>query len=221
MADFSLVLASASPRRRMLLEKLGVPFCVRPTDADESLPDGTPPDLAVALLACRKALAARTDGCEVLLGADTVVALGNEILGKPRDRAHARQMLCDLSGRAHVVYTGICLRVPRAALADAARALSSDTPLTAARCVRYHAAQDCYTVSLAVGTRVQFHPLTEAQIETYLDTDEPYDKAGAYAIQGLARPFVSALDGDLDNVIGLPVADLRELMEFAGLHPAP
>jgi septum formation protein len=216
MADFSLVLASASPRRRMLLEKLGIPFSVRPTDADESLPDATPPDLAVALLACRKALAASTDGRELVLGADTVVALGNEILGKPRDRAHARQMLESLSGQTHVVYTGICLRVPSAALSDAARALCTDAPLTAHLCVRYHAEQDCYTLSQAVGTRVVFHPLTAAQIEAYLDTDEPYDKAGAYAIQGLARPFVGTIDGDFDNVVGLPVQALRELWELAG-----
>ena len=215
MQRFSLVLASASPRRRMLLEKLGLPFCVRPADADESLPDGISPAQAVALLACRKACAAQTDGSELLLGADTVVALGNEILGKPRDRAHARQMLTALSGRAHTVYTGICLRIPRDAISAAAQALCVDEPLSAARCVRYHTAQDCYTVSQAVGTRVFFLPLTAQQIEDYLDTDEPYDKAGAYAIQGLARAFVSSIDGDFDNVVGLPVTALQELLSFA------
>jgi len=216
MAPLSLVLASASPRRRALLGKLGIDFTVRPTDADESLPADIAPDCAVALLACRKALAAPLSTHEIILGADTVVALGGEILGKPRDRAHARVMLCALRGRVHTVYTGICLRVPAMAVSEAARRLATQAPLTAARCVRYHADLDCYTLSESVATHVRFLPLTDQQIEDYLDTDEPYDKAGAYAIQGLARPFVCEIDGDFDNVVGLPVKALRELMEFAG-----
>ncbi len=218
-APLPLILASASPRRRALLCELGVSFAVDAADVDESLPDGIAPDLAVVHLASRKALACAPAHPDcVLLGADTVVSLDGRILGKPRDRDHAKEMLTALSGRTHTVYTGIALCLHGSALTAAAKRLCTHGAPSGARCVRYHEKADRYTVCEAIATHVTFFPLTEAQIEAYLATDEPYDKAGAYAIQGLAHAFVAELLGDHSNVVGLPTEALAHLWQFATGH---
>ena len=173
-----LVLASKSPRRSEILKNAGIDFTVRVADADETIPDGTKPEDAVVFLAARKALAVERADDETVLGADTIVVLDDKILGKPKDREDAYNMIKSLSGRVHSVFTGVC-------------AVGNGISLT-----------------FAEETKVEFYPLTEDEINEYISTDEPYDKAGAYGIQGLASKFISGIQGDYFNVVGLPVSSV-------------
>ena len=158
-----LVLASASPRRRELLTAAGIDFEVLPVDLDETPFDGEPPDGHVKRLAQAKAQAALAQRpAAVVLGADTIVLAGGAILGKPKDAEDAARMLRALSGQAHEVLTGVALTSRRGAIVELAR------------------------------TRVWFGQLTEHEIADYVASGEPHDKAGAYAIQGLASKFVDA-----------------------------
>jgi septum formation protein len=180
-----LVLASGSPRRRELLERLGLRFEVRPADLDETpRPGESPPDY-VLRLAIEKAAAGARPG-ELILAADTTVVVDGEILGKPEDDEDARRMLRLLSGREHSVLTGIALQGPDGHASDVEE------------------------------TRVRFAPLTEAEIDWYVATGEPRDKAGAYAIQELASLFVEGVAGSQSNVVGLPVARVYRLFERLG-----
>jgi septum formation protein len=182
-----LVLASASPRRADLLTAAGLPFIAQPVAVDESRLAGERPDDYVRRLARTKARAAGAGPDEVVLGADTVVVVGETVLGKPGSAAEAAGMLRHLSGRAHDVLTGIALVRGADELIDVAT------------------------------TEVVFHPLTDAEIAWYVASGEPRDKAGAYAIQGLASRFVARVEGSYANVVGLPV-DLvyRHVKSLAG-----
>jgi septum formation protein len=171
-----LVLASRSPRRGEILRQAGIPFTVRAADVDESVLTGEPPEEYVQRLACAKARAIASAPGEIVLGADTTVVVDGEILGKPADAADARRMLALLSGRSHRVLTGICLRRGAEAIRDCA------------------------------ATTVVFAALTQSEIDEYVASGEPLDKAGAYGIQGLASKFVERIEGDYFNVMGLPVA---------------
>lgn len=155
-----LILASGSPRRSEILKNAGYEFVVKPTSADESLPGGILPEDAVKLLSERKADAAEIECSDVVLSADTVVALGDRILGKPSDKTEAFSMLRSLSGKTHSVYTGVTIKS-----AEKKRVF-------------------------AVKTDVLFYPLTDDEINAYIATGEPFDKAGAYGIQGRAAVFV-------------------------------
>jgi septum formation protein len=190
-----LVLASASPRRRRLLAELGLPFEARATDADETPVPGEAPRDLVVRLALAKARATARPG-ELTLGADTEVAVDGRVLGKPADADDARRMLRLLSGRAHEVWSGVAL-VRAASNGAAAR------EWTGARL-----------------SRVSFRELADSEIDAYVASGDPFDKAGAYAIQGGAAGFVAELDGDVDNVVGLPLALVRELLATAGVEPA-
>ena len=174
-----LILASASPRRAALLREAGYDFEVRPSRAGEPLFTGGDIGEYVESLARRKA--ASVPG-ELVLGADTVVALDGEVLGKPADPDEAWAMLHRLSGRRHEVLTGVALREGMA--------------------IRWGHAR----------TEVTFRPLEPAEILRYVATGEPMDKAGAYAIQGGAAGFVESVVGDRDTVIGLPLALVRRLL---------
>lgn len=175
-----LVLASKSPRRSEILTNAGIEFTVRVADADETIPEGTKPGDAVVFLAARKAMAVERADDEIILGADTVVVLDDKILGKPKDRDDAYNMIKSLSGRVHSVFTGVC-------------AIGNGISMT-----------------FAEETKVEFLPLTDEEINRYIDTDEPYDKAGAYGIQGLASKFISGIQGDYFNVVGLPMSRIYE-----------
>ncbi len=172
----SLVLASASPRRRELLAALGLTPPVRPLDIDETVLDGEPAAECVLRLARAKAEADARPG-ELVLAADTLVVLDGRILGKPSGPEEAREMLTALAGRDHLVMTGVALR-------------DADTDRTAAA---------------VETTRVTIAPLTPSRIARYVATGEPLDKAGAYAIQGLGALFVERVDGNYSNVVGLPL----------------
>jgi len=185
-----LILASASPRRKDLLEQIGLTFTVETADIDETPHLAEDPVAYVKRLAEHKAAAvfARQPirSRLVVLGADTTVVCAGQILGKPIDEADAARMLRLLSGRTHQVITGVAL------ISDAA------PPLVAAET-----------------TDVDFSPLTEAQIAAYTSTGEPMGKAGAYAIQGRAAKFIPRINGDYSNVVGLPLARVTAML--AGL----
>ena len=171
-----LVLASQSPRRAEILRQAGIPFVVRPAEVDESPLDSERPEDYVRRLAEAKALAVSAESDEIVLGADTTVVIGGDILAKPADAADARRMLALLSGRRHEVLTGICIRRGEHRIVDWAV------------------------------TAVWFSLMSDAEIEEYVSTGEPMDKAGAYAIQGRASKFVEKIEGCYFNVMGLPVS---------------
>ncbi len=180
------IVASASPRRRELLTNAGYEFEIIPSDADESLPEGLTPVEAVCLLAKRKALAVSEKNKDaVVLGCDTVVVLGDRILGKPENREDAKNMIRLLSGQVHKVMTAVCL-------ADREK-----------------------TEVFANITEVEFYPLSEETVESYVSTGECDDKAGSYGIQGYGAALVKGIKGDYFSVMGLPVAQtVRKLAEF-------
>jgi septum formation protein len=187
-----LVLASASPRRRELLGRLGLTPEVRPMDVDESArPGEVGADLAVRLASVKATAATdpRSGRDEVVLAADTVVVLDGTTLGKPRDRREAAAMLRALSGRTHEVTTGVA--VVRA-------------PLSA---------------TVRVTTAVTFRAVTDDEIGWYVATGESDDKAGAYGLQGAGAAFVARLEGSDTNVIGLPLAETVALLREVGLDP--
>lgn len=183
-----LILASGSPRRAEILAQGGFVFEKRVSEADETLPGGIAPAAAVEYLAKQKGAAVPRNAGEVILSADTVVALNNKILGKPADRTDAAQMLHMLSGRTHSVFTGVYLT-------DGTRE------------ILFHEKTD-----------VTFFPLTDAEIQRYIDGGEPMDKAGAYGIQGRGALFVKEIHGDYLNVVGLPLAKTaKQLKEVFGI----
>mgnify|MGYP001491180455 CR=1 FL=1 len=186
-----LILASSSPRRSELLKQLGLDFRILPCEVNETLPPGLRPDELVETLAARKAWAAAVLLNEgIVIGADTVVALNGQVLGKPADTSDAAEMLRLLQGTNHEVYTGV-------ALVDAGR-----------REILIDHEQ----------TRVYFKPLEEVEILRYVSTGEPMDKAGAYAVQGLAAMFIGRLEGCYTNVVGLPLAKLSEMLKQFGYN---
>ena len=181
-----LILASRSPRRQEILSRAGIPFLVRPAEVDEAPRPGEDAGACVRRLARAKAQAVHADPGDIVLGADTVVVVDAAILGKPVDAADAAGMLALLSGREHIVMTGICLRTGSRFIDD------------------------------LEATRVRFVPLSPRAIEEYVSSGEPMDKAGAYAIQGLASKFIDRIEGCYFNVVGLPVARVyRHLVESA------
>ncbi len=186
----ALVLASASPRRRELLERLGLRFTVRSADIDETPLPGEAPDAYVLRLAREKARTAGRPG-ELVLAADTTVVVDGEILGKPEDGADAERMLRLLSGREHEVLTGVAVL----------EVLEGAETRTAAEVAR---------------TAVRMAALTPEEIAWYVATDEPKDKAGAYAIQGLSALFVETVSGNYANVVGLPIPTVYRLFAELG-----
>ncbi|MHB1405719.1 MAG: Maf family protein [Desulfitobacteriaceae bacterium] len=189
------VLASSSPRRAMLLSEWGYKPEVIEVNVDETLPPGCDPYEGVGILAARKALAGlkfwqKSGGNEadVVIGADTMVVLERQALGKPKTPYEAELMLESLSGREHLVLTGLAL-----------------------------ARGDGETVVAVAETKVRFRPLSHDEIRVYVESGEPLDKAGAYGIQGGARKFVESYHGSLSNVIGLPMELLSDKLKAWGI----
>ena len=203
-----LVLASGSPRRRVLLAELGVPFDVRPADVDETPQTGESADDLVRRLAVAKAqagLAAATEADVVVLAADTLVAVAGEVLGKPVDEADATRMLRTLSGTRHQVLTGVAVarRSPPASPAD----LPAGSAVAPAASISVE----------VVTTHVRMRTWTDHEIAAYVASGEPMDKAGSYAIQEVGDRFVDGIEGSFDNVVGLPLEVTRRLLIEAGL----
>lgn len=182
-----LVLASKSPRRQQILRDAGIPFVVRSADVPEQRHPGESPADYVRRLAEEKAFAVPMSTGEIILGADTVVVIDGQVLEKPSDARDAMRMLDLLSGREHKVITGICLRSGSRKIVDVAT------------------------------TRVRFASLTREEIEDYVASGEPMDKAGAYAIQGLASKFIDRVEGSYSNVVGLPVSLVYRLLRELAL----
>ena len=183
----NLILASSSPRRRELLRNLGIQFEVRPAELDETQHPGEDPYHYVERLAIEKAQKVLEPG-ELVLAADTIVVVDGQILGKPRDSTEAARMLGSLSAREHQVLSGV-------ALASASKRR---------------------TVAAIASTEVTFGRIDQAEIDWYINTREPLDKAGAYAIQGLGSLFVEELRGTQSNVVGLPISTTALLFRQLG-----
>jgi septum formation protein len=181
-----IVLASASPRRQDLLRSAGIEFVLRPAGIPEVPFAGEPPHKFAERISREKARATWSPA-EVILAADTVVAVEGRILGKPQSGEDAARMLALLSGRTHEVITAVCL------LGEGFEDVRSET------------------------TRVHFQPMSESEIQAYIASGEPMDKAGAYAIQGSASRWISKVEGDYYNVVGLPVDLVRRMLEEHGV----
>ncbi len=189
MSAPQVILASQSPRRRELLALVGIAHTVRPADIDERYLPGEEPAAHAERLACEKAAAVAAAAPDaIVIGSDTIVVVDGDVLGKPRDEAHAAEMLARLSGRTHVVMTAVA--------------------------VRWRGTER----SAVERVTVTFHPLTVAEIATYIATGEPMDKAGAYGIQGFGATIVARVEGDYFAVMGLPVQRLVRLMGELGVR---
>ena len=177
-----LILASQSPRRHELLGLFHIPFCVRVPDVDETMDPHADPRQEVARVSRCKAEAVSCDPGDVVIAADTIVVLEGAVLGKPRDAAHAVQMLTALSGRTHQVMTGVTVL------------------------------KDGKALTHTEVTEITFRPMEQKEIEAYVATGEPMDKAGSYGIQGGAALFAENMQGDYYNVMGLPVCALWKML---------
>jgi septum formation protein len=192
-----LVLASASPRRQELLRNAGIPFAVSAANIPEIPLAGEIPRACAERLAREKAHAVlRQQPGKLVLGADTIVVIDGEILGKPRDQADAMRMLRLLSGRTHQVITGVCLVGPLRTENQKLETGFEDTR--------------------SETTRVSMTTLSDEDVRSYIASGEPMDKAGAYAIQGMASRWIPRIDGDYFNVVGLPVALVRRMLQEHG-----
>lgn len=184
-----IILASESPRRKELLERMGLDFTVRVAPIDETMDPFAHPADEVARVAQMKAKSVYSycnDG-DIIIGADTVVVCDSLVMGKPRSESEAFSMLRRLSGRDHQVVTGLCVLTDR------------------------------YEETVTVTTTLRMRPLSDEEIRAYIATGEPMDKAGAYGIQGLASMFVVGIDGDYYNVMGLPICTLSMILRKCGV----
>lgn len=183
-----IILASQSPRRKELLKQIGLEFECIPSDKEEKVSSDNPEEV-VKELSKQKAedIASKSDDFGLIIGADTVVSYGGRILGKPKDIEEAKTMLSMLQSHKHQVYTGVTLILP-------------DKTITFSKC-----------------TDVYMYPMSESRIENYVATGEPMDKAGAYAIQGKCAAYVEKIEGDYNNVVGLPVAAIVKALEDEGI----
>lgn len=204
-ASNPLVLASSSPRRRELLRNARIPFVVHPADVDESRREGEPALEFALRVATEKAEAVFVQRpSDFVLGADTIVLVEGQVLGKPGDEEEARAMLRRLSGRRHEVTTAVCLMGPKKA-PTAAELETGDLKLLPGF-------RDCRSET----STVEFAELSNAEINDYVASGEPMDKAGAYAIQGIASRWASRVEGSYFNVMGLPVALVYRILRERG-----
>ena len=182
----ALILASGSPRRKELMGLLPWAFEIKTEEVEEVISKSLSPEENVMALARQKAEAVSKEyPHQIVIGADTVVCLNGEIMGKPRDRQHAREMLAQLSGQTHQVYTGVAVL----------------------------RAEDATLETFYIGTKVKMQVLSDEEIEAYLETKEPFDKAGAYGIQGYGARYIEKIEGDYYSVMGLPVHALYETLK--------
>ena len=180
-----IILASASPRRKEILELADLKFDVMPSDAQEITTKTAPNEVVMELASIKaKDIYKKSEKQSMIVGADTVVAYQGQILGKPTDEADAKRMLTMLSGQTHEVYTGVCI------------------------------IEDGKTKTFYEETKVTFYEISDEQIDRYIKTGEPMDKAGSYGIQGKAAVFIKGIEGDYYNVVGFPIARfLQEIIK--------
>jgi septum formation protein len=188
----NFILASSSPRRRELLASIGLDFEIIPSHVPEEHQSGEAPEEYVARLSREKAAAiAEKHPDRWIIAADTTVLLGEQLLEKPVDRADAARMLATIAGRTHVVYTGVTVE---------------------------HARRGWHDTRVAE-SEVRMLPLSAKEVEWYVGTGEPLDKAGAYAVQGIGAMFIESIHGSYTNVVGLPLAMLFQMLRKAGIDP--
>lgn len=197
---YKIVLASASPRRKEIFEKVGIEFTVSTSDKEEIIRKNTPEEIVVDL-ASKKAedVASQYEGNVIIIGADTMVVQNGEIMGKPRDEEDAKRMLHLLSGNIHKVYTGVSVIIKNT--------IEEGEPKK---------------IQFLECTDVWVKKLTEEAITDYIASGEPFDKAGAYAIQGLFAVHIDRIEGDYNNIVGFPIAKLYSVLLKEGiniLHP--
>ena len=188
---YNIILASASPRRKELLKQIGFEFTCIPSHKEEVFTEISPENI-VKQLALLKAedIAGQVSDQSIIIGADTIVVHDNEVLGKPKNKDHAYQILNKLQGNRHRVYTGVCIIVKE-----------EDSMLK---------------FQFADRTEVCMYPMTEQEINDYIHTEEPMDKAGAYAIQGIGSSFVEKIIGDYNTVVGFPLSRFYQIMKEFG-----
>jgi septum formation protein len=188
---YHIILASASPRRKELLEQIGVRFTVNPSTCEEIITD-TDPVKVVKALSCQKAadVSKRYDDA-LIIGSDTIVSINNQILGKPKNQQDAYRMLKLLQGNTHQVYTGVTV-------------------------VNKHTGGS-EEITFCSATDVSFYSMTDEQIYSYINSGEPIDKAGAYGIQGKSAVYIKEIKGDYNTVVGLPVAMLYQMLLEKGI----
>ena len=191
---YQVILASGSPRRKELLELIGVDFKIITSNKEEVITSINPEEV-VKELSCMKAedVAEGVNGPAIILGADTVVSHGGRILGKPKDAEDAVNMIRSFAGEDHFVYTGVCI-------------------------IKKEADGSVKKISFAEGTRVTVYPMTEEEIKRYVASGEPMDKAGAYAIQGLFAPYIKGIEGDYYNIVGFPIAGIYQKLKEEGIE---
>lgn len=192
--EYQIILASGSPRRKELLELIGAEFKIITSNKEEVI-TSTNPEEVVKELSMMKAedVAAGVNGPAIILGADTVVAHGGRILGKPKDKEDALRMIRSFAGEDHYVYTGVCI-------------------------IKKEADGSVKKISFAEGTKVTVYPMTDEEIERYVASNEPMDKAGAYAIQGLFAPYIKGIEGDYYNIVGFPIAGIYQRLKAEGIN---
>ncbi len=187
-----LILASGSPRRRDFLNNMGISFVIQSPDVDETALENESPSQLVMRLSKLKAMSVSAQHPhDVVLSADTVVVIDNEILGKPSDRADAKAMIKKLSGRTHEVFTAVCV-------------------CQGSRCEQ-----------IMEITKVTFAPLSDELIDLYAASGECDDKSGSYALQGIAAMLIEKVEGSVSSVVGLPACQTRELLQKFGINPGP
>jgi septum formation protein len=192
-----IILASGSPRRREILEQVGIPFTVMASNKEEIITESEPINI-VKGLASMKAndISDQVSGEVVIIGCDTIVAHNNAIMGKPKDEEDAKRMLSQLQNDSHEVYTGVSVIV---------KTMEEDGSILDKE------------INFAVETKVYINPMSSKQIEDYVATKEPMDKAGAYAVQGKFAKHIRKLDGDYYNVVGLPISKLYNVLLEEGI----
>ncbi|NLK99275.1 MAG: septum formation protein Maf [Clostridiales bacterium] len=200
---YHIVLASESPRRKEILEQMGIPYTSMPANVKENAMDCEPSDMVKALARLKaRDVAERIQTCSkdlIIIGADTLVFHNGKALGKPKDRQDAIEMLKSLSDDCHEVYTGVCIIIRRYKQEHIDIITDEE-------------------IAFSVSTQVQVQPLTMEQIEDYVDSGEPLDKAGAYAIQGEFGIYIKEIHGDYYNVVGFPIAQIHQKLLAKGIN---
>lgn len=198
---YKIILASASPRRKEIFEKAGIPFTISTSDKEEIITKQTPEEIVVDLASMKaEDVALKYEGNVIIIGADTMVALDGVIMGKPKDEEDAIRMLNLLSGNKHKVYTGVSVIIKNAK----------------------ESGKDRKKLNFLESTDVWVRNMTKQQIDDYITTGEPFDKAGAYAIQGRFSVHIEKISGDYNNIVGFPIAKLYSVLLKEGidiLHP--
>ena len=190
---YRIILASGSPRRKELLEQMGVSFEIITSKCDEVITSTNPKDVVKELSKMKaEDVAKEIQAPAIILGADTVVAHNGRILGKPKDKEDAIQMISSFAGQEHNVYTGVCIIIKK----------EDDSE---------------EMISFAEGTKVVVYPMTEQEILDYVASGECNDKAGSYAIQGLFAPYIKEIVGDYYNIVGFPIASIYQRLKERGL----